>query len=109
MPVSIKDSVGREGENDAPDVCKVQTLLNSVFPLTPLEVDGKIGPRTIARIERVLGGAGPGREGRRSLLGRELDHLQGLGARPVLPEHQAGRDKARERPCLRLADFLGFT
>jgi hypothetical protein len=53
--VTISISVGRDGLNRRQDVITIQTLLNQqmhvLAPLRPLQVDGVMGPRTIAAIE----------------------------------------------------------
>lgn len=53
----IQNSVGVQGANERVDVETVQRLLNSISdlsggPESALEVDGKIGPKTIAAIKR---------------------------------------------------------
>ena len=56
MATGIRSSVGRGGVNARADVSTVQTLLNGkikqIAPLASLAVDGVIGPKTIAAIER---------------------------------------------------------
>lgn len=70
MPKSITSAVGRGGRNFPPaDVMTVQYLLNCVpaargGPAPELTVDGAVGPKTIAAIEkfqRSLGGFADGR------------------------------------------------
>jgi peptidoglycan hydrolase-like protein with peptidoglycan-binding domain len=51
----IMFSVGRGGKNDPQDVAIVQKLLNYVgqwqdIPEEPLDVDGKVGPKTLGAI-----------------------------------------------------------
>ncbi len=88
MARSITQSVGREGINRAADVKIVQELINNNLKklpaLRPLDVDGKIGPLTIAAIEefqrRVVGMAKP--DGRVDPSGHTLGLLN-LGAAAV--------------------------
>jgi peptidoglycan hydrolase-like protein with peptidoglycan-binding domain len=70
MPKTISSAVGRGGRNfPASDVMTVQYLLNCVpaargGPVPELAVDGAVGPKTIAAIEkfqRSLGGFADGR------------------------------------------------
>lgn len=53
---TISGSVGRGGLNRRQDVIIIQTLINHnihlLAPLHPLQIDGVIGPRTIAAIEK---------------------------------------------------------
>lgn len=70
MPKTISSAVGRGGRNFPPsDVMTVQYLLNCIpasrgGPIPELVVDGAVGPKTIAAIEkfqRSLGGYADGR------------------------------------------------
>ena len=88
MARSISQSVGRGGINRADDVKVVQELINNNLKklpsLRPLDVDGDIGPLTIAAIEefqrRVVGMAKP--DGRVDPKGQTLALLN-LGAPAV--------------------------
>jgi len=52
---TISGSVGKGGINKPQDVVTVQELINknikSIAPISPLKVDGKVGPKTISAIE----------------------------------------------------------
>ena len=70
MPKTISNAVGRGGRNFPPvDVMTVQYLLNCIpaargGPAPELMIDGAVGPKTIAAIEkfqRTLGGPADGR------------------------------------------------
>ncbi len=83
----IISSVGRNGTNRSTDVTLVQKLLNSQkIPgeVIPLKVDGKIGNKTIARIEafqkKVLKMIRP--DGRVDPNGKTIKHLLGPQAKP---------------------------
>lgn len=89
----INASVGKGGVNNHADVITVQTLLNqhiqSLIPLMPLKIDGKIGSRTIDAImefqRRVVGLSQP--DGRVDPNGRTLAKLNQVssGTPTVLP------------------------
>ena len=80
---TITSSVGRGGTNLAQDVSSVQSLLNRHrnAPLARLDVDGKIGPKTIEAIEefqrRVVKLSNP--DGRVDQNGKTLTALNGSG------------------------------
>lgn len=86
---SISGSVGRNGDNRPADVRLVQELLNKhpMPPLTPLVVDGRIGPKTITAIEefqrRVVKMVKP--DGRVDPNGKTLQMLGGGGAAALTP------------------------
>lgn len=92
MAVSLAGSVGRGGENRAPDVRSIQKLLNQIYPLTPLVIDGRIGPRTIARIERFQRRFMQSPDGRVDPSGRTLRSL--LAAAPAADPVWSGDSSA---------------
>ena len=54
--------------------------------------------RVTSENQRVLGRPGPSRQGRGPLLGRQLEEVQRLGPRSVLPEYEAPGCEKGERP-----------
>jgi len=52
MTIVINGSVGAGGNNAKGDTRKIQKLLNEIFPLHSLVIDGDCGPKSIRRIKR---------------------------------------------------------
>ena len=88
MPKTITGSVGRGGRNfPASDVMTVQYLLNCVpasqgGPIQELAVDGAVGPKTIAAIDRFQRANGGACDGRVDPGGATLRALQGRDPYP---------------------------
>lgn len=102
---TISGSVGRGGVNRRQDVIIIQTLINHhirlLAPLSPLRIDGAVGPRTIAAIEefqrRVLYMQRP--DGRVDPLGqtlKKLDSAKNVGTAPGNGSAPAVNDPAIE-------------
>jgi peptidoglycan hydrolase-like protein with peptidoglycan-binding domain len=108
MAISIRGSVGRGGTNRFEDVCVVQELLNkqSIPPLSPLAVDGIVGPKTIAAIEsfqrRVLSISHP--DGRVDPGGPTLAALVRSASPPSTPPYRLPTEPGK--PGLSEADFV---
>ena len=87
-PFSISGSVGRGGQNKAPDVQAVQAALNAKSN-AGLKVDGICGPKTIAAIsafQKTLGQAGDGRVDAGRATARALAGLAKAGPPPTPPK-----------------------
>ncbi len=88
MTVMIDGSVGAVGKNGKADTRKIQKLLNSVFPSTPLVVDGDCGSKTIRRIKRFQKRFMAAPDGRVDPKGRTLKKLN--AAAPGLQNDWSG-------------------
>ncbi len=75
--ITISASVGRDGKNLESDVRLVQEALNEVIPQKPLKVDGKIGAKTIAKIEQFQSGFMQKPDGRIDPGGKSIKRLSG--------------------------------
>jgi len=96
MAKSIMGGVGRGGRNfPAADVMTVQYLLNCVpaaqgGPSPELVIDGAVGPKTIAAIEKFQRSLGGICDGRVDPAGNTLRALQGRDPYPNQPMPQGG-------------------
>lgn len=104
MPKTISGAVGRGGRNFPPvDVMTVQYLLNCVpvtqgGPSPELAVDGAVGPKTIAAIEKFQRAQGGFPDGRVDPGGNTLRALQGRDPYPQQPI-PAGGQKGGGQPA----------
>ena len=79
VQLTMSGSVGRSGINKGPDEFLVQQLLNAVAkadggPVTPLAVDRRVGPKTIAAILRYQAANRLPSDGRMDLNGPTIVH-----------------------------------
>ena len=88
MSITISGSVGRGGKNLKPDTRKIQRFLSEIFPATPLQADGKVGRKTIRRIERFQRRFTQHPDGRVDPNGRTLKRLN--AAAPALQQDWRG-------------------